>query len=61
MMRISLAAAILAFALLPACQTSRDVAPNKEISQSGALKVHPGLIKDQPAKPAAAPEPAQAN
>jgi hypothetical protein len=37
------------------------VAPNKEISQSGALKVHPGLIKDQPAKPAAAPEPAQAN
>jgi peptidoglycan-associated lipoprotein len=61
MMRISLAAAILAIALLPACQTSRDVAPNKEISQSGALKVHPGLIKDQPAKPAPPPETAPAN
>ena len=30
---------------------SPDVAPSKEIAQTGPLKVYPGLIKDQPPKP----------
>ncbi|NJD25935.1 MAG: hypothetical protein FIB06_11080 [Betaproteobacteria bacterium] len=49
---IRITAIVLAAVLLPACTNSRDVAPSKEIAQSGPLKVHPGLLKDQPAKPA---------
>jgi hypothetical protein len=49
---IRILAAIVATLLLPACTNSRDVAPSKEIAQTGPLKVYPGLIKDQPPKPA---------
>jgi len=50
MMRTSLPAALLLSALLGACATNQDGPANKHISQSGALKVHPGLL-GQPIPP----------
>jgi hypothetical protein len=56
-------------ALLAACASSPDAQTNKEISQKGALKVHPGLLGERaptrapaavaaPAAPAVAEPPA---
>ena len=52
-MRASLIAPLLCITLLAACATKGDVPPSKHISQSGQLKVHPGLLS-QPATPAPA-------
>ena len=43
-MRASLPATLLLSALLAACSTKGDVPPSKHIAQSGALRVHPGLL-----------------
>ena len=43
-MRATLPATLLLSALLAACASTRDIPPNKNISQSGPLKVHPGLL-----------------
>ena len=43
-MRASLPAILLLSALLAACSTKGDVPPSKHIAQSGALRVHPGLL-----------------
>lgn len=57
-MRATLTATLLLSALLAACASNKDAPANKHISQSGALKVHPGLL-GQPAQPAQpAPPPA---
>lgn len=50
MMRTSLPAAVLLSTLLAACASTQDGPANKHISQSGALKVHPGLL-GQPVPP----------
>jgi len=50
MMRTTLPAAVLLSTLLAACATNQDGTANKHISQSGALKVHPGLL-GQPVPP----------
>lgn len=56
MMRASLPATLLLSVLLAACASSRDTAASKHIVQSGALKVHPGLLgKPVPAELAPAP------
>jgi len=44
MMRISLPAAFLLSALLAACASDKDALTSKDIPQSGALRVHPGLL-----------------
>ena len=43
-MRATLLATLLLSTLLAACGTFRDLPPSKHISQSGQLKVHPGLL-----------------
>lgn len=43
-MRATLPATLLLSALLAACSTKGDVPPSKHISQSGPLRVHPGLL-----------------
>ncbi|MDP3539194.1 MAG: OmpA family protein [Azonexus sp.] len=43
-MRASLPATLLLSAVLAACSTKGDIPPSKHISQSGLLKVHPGLL-----------------
>jgi len=43
-MRASLPATLLLSALLAACSTKGDIPPSKHIAQSGALRVHPGLL-----------------
>ncbi|HLO63073.1 MAG TPA: OmpA family protein [Azonexus sp.] len=43
-MRASLPATLLLSALLAACSTKGDIPPSKHISQSGPLRVHPGLL-----------------
>lgn len=54
-MRATLTATLLLLsALLAACASNKDAPANKHISQSGALKVHPGLL-GQPAQPAPPP------
>jgi hypothetical protein len=68
-MRPTLPAMLLLPALLAACASSPDAQTNKEISQKGALKVHPGLLGERaptrapaavagPATPAVAEPPA---
>lgn len=42
-MRTLLSAALLLPCLLAACASQDNLPPGKNISQSGALKVHPGL------------------
>jgi len=49
-MRASLPATLLLSALLAACASKGDIPPSKHISQSGPLKVHPGLL-GQPVPP----------
>ena len=44
MMRILLPAVLLLSALLAACASDKDALTAKDIPQSGALKVHPGLL-----------------
>ena len=43
-MRASLPLTLLLSALLAACSTKGDIPPSKHIAQSGALRVHPGLL-----------------
>lgn len=43
-MRATLPATLLLSALLTACASKGDIPPSKHISQSGALRVHPGLL-----------------
>ena len=43
-MRSSLLATALLSSLLAACASAPDASPSKHVSQSGALKVHPGLL-----------------
>lgn len=43
-MRTSLPATLLLTVLLAACASTKDTPVNKNISQSGPLKVHPGLL-----------------
>ena len=56
MMRLSALLALLALLALPlstllaACTTDKDALANKNISQQGTLKVHPGLL-GQPVPP----------
>jgi peptidoglycan-associated lipoprotein len=68
-MRASLPATLLLTALLAACSTKGDIPPSKHISQSGPLRVHPGLLgKPVPAElqpeatttPVATPSPSAA-
>lgn len=55
-MRVSTPLALLLCSLLAGCATSLDALINKEIEQSGPLKVHPGLVeKAGPARPSPAP------
>ncbi|MGB2905294.1 MAG: hypothetical protein WBB96_18125 [Candidatus Dechloromonas phosphoritropha] len=55
-MRFSAPPALLLCSLLAACATSPDALINREIEQSGPLKVHPGLVeKSGPASPTQAP------
>lgn len=62
-MRVSTPLALLLCASLGGCATSLDALINKEIEQSGPLKVHPGLVeKPGPARTTAVagPPPAPA-
>ncbi len=43
-MRASLPATLLLSVLLTACASKGDIPPSKHISQSGTLRVHPGLL-----------------
>lgn len=43
-MRALLPATLICSTLLAACATQGEIPPNKHISQTGALKVHPGLL-----------------
>lgn len=43
-MRPTLLATALLSSLLAACASTNDASPSKHVSQSGALKVHPGLL-----------------
>jgi hypothetical protein len=52
-MRVSTPLALLLCSLLAACVSNVDALINKEIEQSGPLKVHPGLVEK--------PGPARAN
>jgi len=49
-MRASLPVTLLLTTLLAACATKGEIPPSKHISQSGPLKVHPGLL-GQPVPP----------
>lgn len=49
-MRASLPATLLLSTLLAACASKGNIPPSKHISQSGPLKVHPGLL-GQPVPP----------
>ena len=55
MMRLSALLALLLSTLLAACATDKDALANKNISQQGALKVHPGLL-GQPVPPELQPD-----
>jgi peptidoglycan-associated lipoprotein len=44
MMRTSLLSSVLLSSLLLGCATTYESSPSKHVSQSGALKVHPGLL-----------------
>ena len=44
MMRSTLLIPVLLSTLLAACATTNDASPSKHVSQSGALKIHPGLL-----------------
>jgi len=60
-MRVFTPLALLLCSLLAACATNPDALINKEIEQSGPLKVHPGLVeKPGPARatPVVRPSPA---
>jgi len=58
-MRASLPVTLLLTTLLAACATKGDIPPSKHISQSGQLKVHPGLLgQPLPAELQAAARPA---
>lgn len=61
-MRASLPATLLLSCLLAACAAMKeDLPPSKHISQSGPLKVHPGLLgQPVPAELQAEPQPAPA-
>jgi hypothetical protein len=48
-MRPTLPAMLLLSALFAACASSPDAQTNKEISQKGALKVHPALLGERAA------------
>lgn len=50
MMRASLLATLLLSTLLAACASKGTIPPSKHISQSGPLRVHPGLL-GQPVPP----------
>ncbi len=50
MMRVSATLALLLSVLLAACASDKDALANKNISQQGTLKVHPGLL-GQPVPP----------
>lgn len=51
-MRTSLIALLLLPTLLVACSTKGEIPPSKHISQSGPLKLHPGLLgQPMPAEP----------
>lgn len=50
MMRLSALVALLLSTLLAACASDKDALANKNISQQGTLKVHPGLL-GQPVPP----------
>jgi peptidoglycan-associated lipoprotein len=51
-MRATLPVTILLSAMLAACASSGDLPPNKHISQSATLRVHPGLLGQAvPAEP----------
>lgn len=61
-MRVSAPLTLLLCSLLSACATNLDALINKEIEQSGPLKVHPGLVEKpgsaratQVARPSTAP------
>ncbi|MGE5769884.1 MAG: hypothetical protein ACM32G_06285 [Betaproteobacteria bacterium] len=55
-MRATLLSTLLLSVLLAACATERDSIANKNISQQGTLKVHPGLVdKSAPASESATP------
>lgn len=49
-MRASFPISLLLVALLSACASKKDIPPSKHISQTGALRVHPGLL-GQPVPP----------
>lgn len=49
-MRASLTITVLLSVLLAACASKGDIPPSKHISQSGQLKVHPGLLDAPPSK-----------
>ena len=55
-MRAKLIATLLCSVILAACSTKGTIPPSKHISQSGPLKVHPGLLGE--AVPAELQEPA---
>ena len=60
-MRVSIPLALLLCTLLAGCATSPDALINKEIEQSGPLKVHPGLVeKPGPAHTTAVASPSPA-
>ena len=62
-MRVSTSLALLLCSLLAACATNLDALINKEIEQSGPLKVHPGLVEkpgSARATPVARPSPVPA-
>lgn len=50
MMRPTLLTTVLLSSLLAACASTSEPSPSKPVSQSGALKVHPGLL-GQPVPP----------
>lgn len=61
-MRPTLPAMLLLSALLAACASSADAPPTKDITQKGALKVHPALLGERaPPRAPAATDPAAAD
>jgi len=60
-MRAPTSLALLLCSLLAGCATSLDALVNREIEQSGPLKVHPGLVdKPGPARATAVAVPSPA-
>lgn len=51
-MRASLSITVLLSVLLAGCALKGDIPASKHISQSGQLKVHPGLLGEPAAKDA---------